>query len=624
MRSTLAWVLACWGASIAFVVGFLGFAAWMLNPLPQVVIAIAVAVVPLSLALLIARRVPGNSTAVLLALSGFIVVTTNSIDGRYLGPLEGGWMLLYLPFAILLLVVPDGRVASRFWRAVAWAITVVVGLFMAVVAIQFYAPSTLDPLTPAAYVLLFGFLGLLIVCAIGPIVRYRRSDERQRMQLRWVFLSGASLPLTLLLCWASYLLLGAPDLVAFGLILMYLVIPAGVAVALVRPNLFDIDRAAVATVTAVALSIVVLGVLSVASGIVGVTLIDWSPVAAIATTAGLTLLAVLAYRYARRGFDRLLYPERGRAVAALTALSARVDAGEAMPEDVEATLRAALRDPGLVIGYRGLTEPSLRTLMGAPLELSDTSAPIRVRGEEIGVIAPSVGRVKRPASAVAHAAAPLVDAARTRAELGRALAEVDASRERLLLAGYEERRRLERDLHDGAQQRLVALGMRLRVLQRTGSPNSAVTDTLDAAVAELGLAVAELRQIAHGVRPSALDDGLGSALADLVRLAPDTIQLDVEATEIPDGVATTAYYVVSEAITNALRHAAASRISVVVREDDASLRVRIADDGCGGALTLTTGGLTGLADRVDAIGGRLTVDSPPGGGTIVEALLPCG
>ncbi|MGB4136828.1 MAG: histidine kinase, partial [Microbacterium sp.] len=189
--------------------------------------------------------------------------------------------------------------------------------------------------------------------------------------------------------------------------------------------------------------------------------------------------------------------------------------------------------------------------------------------------------------------------------------------------GYEERRRLERDLHDGAQQRLVALGMRLRVLQRATAPDDGVSDALDAAVAELGTAVAELRRLAHGVRPSALDDGLGAALAGLERLSPGIVELDVRAGELPDAVATTAYFVVSEAVANALRHSGASRVQVVVRHVDDVLRVRVADDGCGGASLRPAGGLTGLSDRVRALGGRLRVLSPSGDGTTVEATLPC-
>jgi signal transduction histidine kinase len=199
---------------------------------------------------------------------------------------------------------------------------------------------------------------------------------------------------------------------------------------------------------------------------------------------------------------------------------------------------------------------------------------------------------------------------------------VVASRERLVRAGFEEQRRLERDLHDGAQQRLVALGMRLRVLQRSGAVPAAASSDLDAAVAELGTAVAELRRLAQGVRPSALEDGLAAALTEIAARTPGLVDLDVRASEVPDAVAVTAYFVVSEAVANALKHAGAERIRIVVESAADRLRLTIADDGRGGARA--RGGLTHMADRVDALGGTLSISSPPGDGTRIEAVLPCG
>jgi signal transduction histidine kinase len=240
-------------------------------------------------------------------------------------------------------------------------------------------------------------------------------------------------------------------------------------------------------------------------------------------------------------------------------------------------------------------------------------------GEEIGAIHSADGS---PVSqAVCAAAAPILDAVRLRAELTRAMREVAASRERLVLASYEERRRLERDLHDGAQQRLVSLGMRLRVLQRTVRGAEHLADSLDGAVAELGTAIAELRQLAHGVRPSALNDGLPSALAELQRLAPHAIELSVEVDGVPDAVATTAYFVASEAVANAIKHAEAARIRIVARCEFGELHLSITDDGRGGACPGS--GIEGLRDRVAAHGGQVRVHSPAGNGTCIEAVIPC-
>lgn len=620
MRWTSAAVSVAWGAAATVAAVPIVMSPQILQPWPQVTIALVLGVYGLALGAVVARRAPGNAASVLLAAGGVAILLTNSVT---LGPLEGAWMLLYLPFALLMLVVPDGRAETRRWHAVGVVLCAVVALFIALVSLHWLVPATIAGTTPPAIALLLAFFALLVAAAAAPVVRYRRADERQRRQLRWVFLSGITLPLTLLLCWASYLLLGGPDLVGVGLVLMFIVIPGGVAIAIVRPDLFDIDRAAVASVTATALAMVVLVVLSAASAVVGVALVDWSPLAAITWTAGLTLLAVLAYPWVRRALDRLLYPERGRGLSALRHLSARVDAGLGEPEQVQNVLRVALRDPDLAIGYRSLSDGALLTLEGAPLVSHALATPLRVRGEEIGAIVPGPARASRIAAAVAAAAAPLVDIARVRAELARATGEVEASRQRILRAGYEERRRLERDLHDGAQQRLVALGMRLRVLQRTPAVDNAVSTSLDTVVAELGTAVAELRQIAHGVRPSALDDGLGAALADLRQRAPSTIEIDVRTPDLPDDIATTAYFVATEAVTNAMRHAQASCIRITVRGEGGVLYVRIDDDGRGGAALRPSGGLMGLADRVEGLGGRLTISSPAEAGTTVEASLPC-
>lgn len=594
-----------------------------LNPIADSATVIAIGLLQIVLALIVLRFAPGNAVAVLLAAQGFIVIVTNAPRGVVIPALGGSWMLLYLPLALLLLVVPTGHPRTRRWRGVGIALGVVVTSFLLLVAVQTLWPPADEPLAIAGTILLVAFLGLLIACAVAPFVRYRAADELERMRLRWVLIAGLSLPLTLMLCWASYLILGTAALVGFGLIAILLAIPLGTTIALTRPQLFDIDRATSAGVTALALFATGLTVLTLLSVSIGRPMSEWATIPAAATTATVTLAGVVAFAFARRGFERILFPDRGRAISGLRHLSRRVDAGSAPPEEIEEVLRRALRDRGLTVTYRRLADRALVGLDGASQVVNDATAVVRVRGEEIGAIIPSATRVKRPSVSIARAAAPLLDAVRSRSELANAAAELEASRERLLRAGYEERRRLERDLHDGAQQRLVALGMQLRVLQRTVAQDPAIADGLDAAVAQLGTAVAELRRLAHGVRPSALDDGLGTALAELERISPDVIELDVRAGELPDAVAVTAYYVVSEAVANALRHAEPSRIHVHVRHVDGVLRVRVADDGCGGAIARATGGLTGLSDRVSTLGGALRLTSDAGTGTTIEAVLPC-
>jgi signal transduction histidine kinase len=240
-------------------------------------------------------------------------------------------------------------------------------------------------------------------------------------------------------------------------------------------------------------------------------------------------------------------------------------------------------------------------------------------GDQIGVLAGGDEAVLR---AVAPATAALIEVIRLRASLAVALREVRESRTRIVQAGNAERVRLERDLHDGAQQRLVSLGMALRIAQMRRDP-AGIDGVLERAVAELGTAIAELRQIAHGLRPASLDDGLHAALSGMTRSLPFPVDLHVDPAALPDDLATTAYYVACEAVTNAAKHAGAEQVAVRVARDDAAVRIRVEDDGCGGATVRPGSGLAGLSDRVAALGGSMTMRSPSGGGTVIEAVLPC-
>ena len=371
-------------------------------------------------------------------------------------------------------------------------------------------------------------------------------------------------------------------------------------------------------------------VFTVASFLAGLALGRSSTLAAAATTAVCAAaLAPLRHRLQRR-VDRHLYPLRRAALAALDDLRHRTDAGDAQPEDLEAVLRRALRDPRLRVAYQipgstGLVDADCR-----PFELDGAwHAPVLVGGERAGVLVG--GTVGSPAlfRELAEASVLLVELVRLRMGLAVALRDVASSRNRLLHAGYAERRRLERDLHDGAQQRLVSLGMALRLAQRHLHNNGGVDlgvdmdAVLDRAVAELGTAVAELRRLAHGLRPDSLNNGLRPALDLLARGIPVPVTLDVRVGDVPDDVATTVYYVASEAVANAVKHADAAAIDIRVEQVDGRLLVRVSDDGSGGARLRAGAGLAGLADRVAAAGGGLQVASPQGRGTVVEAVLPC-
>ena len=209
-------------------------------------------------------------------------------------------------------------------------------------------------------------------------------------------------------------------------------------------------------------------------------------------------------------------------------------------------------------------------------------------------------------------------------ELRRREEEVRESRRRLVEAGDAARQRLERNLHDGAQQRLVALSLALRMARATVAADHPAAELLDSAGDELMQALEELRELARGIHPAVLSDqGLRAALGALTGRSPVPVRLDVElGSELPPPVEAAAYYVVAESLTNIAKYAEAAVVEIVVRSDAQGARVEVRDDGVGGADPATGTGLRGLADRVDALGGVLQVTSPAGAGTTVTAEVP--
>jgi signal transduction histidine kinase len=207
-----------------------------------------------------------------------------------------------------------------------------------------------------------------------------------------------------------------------------------------------------------------------------------------------------------------------------------------------------------------------------------------------------------------------------------ARADLAAQRARIVTAGDEERRRLERNLHDGAQQRLVSLSLSLRLAQtKLGSDPHAADELMSSASVELALALEELRELARGIHPAVLTErGLGPALESLANRATLPVELvELPEERLPSRVEAAAYYVVSEALANVGKYAEASAVSVRVAQQDGWAVVEVEDDGVGGADPSGGSGLRGLADRVEALEGRLAVESSPGIGTKVRAEIPC-
>jgi signal transduction histidine kinase len=226
--------------------------------------------------------------------------------------------------------------------------------------------------------------------------------------------------------------------------------------------------------------------------------------------------------------------------------------------------------------------------------------------------------------AVGAAAGLALENTRLHAELRAQLAEVRASRARLVQAADAERRRLERDLHDGAQQRLLAIRLALQLARtRLAHGIDAVDELLREADAEVVGALEELRALARGIHPALLtDDGLAAALGALARRAPLPVELNARTDRLPAAIEATAYFVAAEALANVVKHAQASRVRIAAERAGDVLTIDISDDGVGGADELGAG-LRGLRDRVEALDGRLRIDSKPGYGTHVSAVIPC-
>jgi signal transduction histidine kinase len=229
--------------------------------------------------------------------------------------------------------------------------------------------------------------------------------------------------------------------------------------------------------------------------------------------------------------------------------------------------------------------------------------------------------------AVGAAASLALENERLEAELRSKVEELRASRQRMLSIGLEERRRLERDLHDGAQQRLVstALSMRLARSRLRDDPGGAEL-LLDGAAGELEAALEELRELARGIHPAVLTSrGLDAALEALARRAPMPVELErVPRGRLPEAVELAAYFVVAEALTNVAKYASATHATVDVERRNGRLVVQVSDDGVGGADPDLGTGLRGLVDRLAVIEGRLEIDSAPGQGTTITAKIPCG
>jgi signal transduction histidine kinase len=651
--------------------------AWLPRPLPWVLLGLTVAaeaaagalsaglepaydtwmyvvfsIVMATTGAIVAARRPENPIGWLFCVFAAINAFGDAVQGWGLRAADQGWPAgpaadwiatwIWLPsgFGLLLtfLLFPDGRLLSPRWRPVVW-----IGLAGTLLAIAGWSLSPdraqdfgagRNPLAvewlPDDAVLAVGMtalLGALGVSAASLVVRFRGSRGVERQQLKWFALAAGVaavvLPLTFVL-WYRWRAVG----VFAALSLTALPVAAGIAI--LRYRLYDIDLVLNRTLVYGSLTVLLAAAYAATTLVLGTALDSGSAW----VTAISTLVAAVAFLPLRArlqaAVDRRFRRDRFDALRRMAAFLEELRAGRAAPEEIEGVLRDVLHDPRLELRFlipetgghadaSGVERPDGEGLRRIPIERA---------GRPLGLVLydPAVHETAELLSEVVAAGGLAIEIARLQLALRRQLAEVQESRARIVAAGHEERRRIERDLHDGAQQRLVSIGLALRHAQyELGSaPHEHVDATLEDAVGQISTAIEELRGLAQGLPPSQLDAGLAAALNELAARAPLPVRVQAVGDRFAPAVEATAYFIACEGLTNVVKHARAESVVLSAARDDGRLVVRVSDDGVGGAAADGGSGLTGLADRVLAAGGTFRVDSHPGAGTTLIAELPCG
>lgn len=370
-------------------------------------------------------------------------------------------------------------------------------------------------------------------------------------------------------------------------------------------------------VDAFALGLVMIALLFVSASFDGpvVKEIRWATFVALGLAPLVFLAVLLKARLAQSAVGELLLELRA----------------EPQPADLRNALARSLRDPSLELAYWLPDFEVYADLDGRPIDLSDLDgrATTLIDREGVYVAAlihdPALRDEPQLLEAVGAAAGIALENGRLHAELRARLEELRGSRARIVEAAQNERQLLERNLHDGAQQRLVALSLELSLLEAQLDGDSATRARLEQAREEVAALLEELRVIARGIHPAVVSaHGLGVALEQLAVRAAVPVRLSVEAEgRLPEQIEVAAYYLVSESLANVSKYANASRATIQLSRTESVVSVEVTDDGDGGADPERGSGIRGLADRVEALGGQLRVWSPPGGGTRVRAEIPC-
>jgi len=599
---------------------------------------------------LVGHRRPENPIGLLLAFESFLIgyaaltdQVARSLPGSafeaFNADIQGYLVPMLLAGPLILLLFPDGRPPSRRWNFVPWLfaismVTGVIGLGLAPEQSISWSTTASALATTAA----FTGLGGAALAVVSVIVRFRRSRGTERAQMRWLAIVAAIGAICFAGAFASAVFLGEENLanaVFFTLWLLDLAIglPAAIGISVLRYRLWELDVVVKKTVVALILTLVI-GVPVLLLLAASSQLLIWAVPNAIYTLVGgvaLGILVVPIVRLARRIAKRIAFGKRATPYEVLTAFGERM--GETYStEDVLPRMAQLLasatgaKSARVLLRIGGELREEASTGEGSAEE---NLVPVVFEGEDLGAIA-----------ATFPASDPIDDSKRRlmenlAAQAGlvlrnvKLIEELRASRQRLVAAQDEERRKIERNIHDGAQQQLVALSVQLKLLgamvERDPAKARALADDLGQASTQ---ALEDLRDLARGIYPPLLADrGLATALESQARKAavPTTVETDGIG-RYPQEVESAIYFCALEALNNVAKYAGATSAEVQLAKEGGHLTFQVRDDGAGFDVDARKHGtgLQGMADRLDAIGGTLEIRSTPGSGTSVMGRVRVG
>ncbi|WP_084781131.1 sensor histidine kinase [Planobispora rosea] len=546
-----------------------------------------------------------------------------------------GFAVHFYVVPLLLLVFPDGRLPSRRWRPVAIGIIVIATITTiaamlrpgsADVAIQVVNPigvnwpSWMNPIGFVGSSLTIGLGTLLAVASI--VVRTRRAVGMERIQLQWLMLSGIVAALGVVAA-----LLTRSNWIANEISIMVVLLApvVGIGGAMLRHRLFDVTL--VLNRTLVSLVLAAVGVGLYAAVVFGVEAIAPNSPLGVVTVAAVALLAAFGRDAVQAGVDRLLFGLRHDPYAVVSRVGRHV-ASAAEPVEALQRLVDAVRS-NLRLPYAAFTSAAVTVTSGTPAAGWHTVAASAL-GQPVGELHICRRRTGERLSAKEQAAIEEVAArAGTLAYAAGLIADIAASRTRIVIAREEERRRLRADLHDGLGPTLAGLTHQMDALARRlrTDGNGELAERAQRLGERLRCTVVEVRTMAHGLQPPVLDQlGLVAALQELVagyEMPCCTVRVDSDLGALPAALEVSAYAIAAEAVTNAVRHSAAAQVELHLTADECLLTVEVRDDGCGLPARPKAGvGLRSMGERAAELGGRLDILPAPGGGTIIRAILP--